>query len=182
VSRIGKKPIECPKGVSVSVEGNLVRVQGPLGVLERKISGVRVLVEDGSVKVLKDENEFKAEAMWGLQRTLIANMIEGVSKGFTKTLQISGIGYRAESQGNELSIYVGYSHPVRVVLPEGITASIMEKQTRIVLKSANKELLGDVAARIRRLRPVDPYKAKGIMYLGEKVRRKAGKKGVGSAS
>ena len=182
MSRIGKKPIECPKGVSVSVEGNLVKVQGPLGTLERKVSGVKVQVEDGKVRVLKDENEPKAEAMWGLQRTLIANMIEGVSKGFTKTLQISGIGYKAELQGKDLLIFVGYSHPVKVVLPEGITASVEEKQTRIVLKGANKELLGDVAARIRLLRPADPYKAKGIMYLGEKIRRKAGKKGVGSAS
>jgi len=181
VSRIGKKPIPCPQGVSVSVEGDLVKVQGPLGSLERKVSGVRVRVEDGKVIVSKDESETKAAALWGLQRTLIANMIEGVSKGFTKTLQISGIGYKAELQGKDLVLFIGYSHPVRVILPEGVTASVEEKQTRIVLKSANKELLGNVAARIRGIRPVDPYKAKGIMYLGEKVRRKAGKKGVGGA-
>lgn len=178
MSRIGKKPILIPKGVEVQIAGDNVTVKGPLGTLSRKVVGVRVLKQDGQIVVHPDETHPKHKAMWGLMRTLIANMVTGVSQGFTKTLQISGTGYRAEVGEGLLTLHVGYSHPVRVPLPVGVSAKVEEKQTRIVLTGISNEVLGDFAAQIRRVRPADPYKAKGITYLGEQIRRKAGKAGA----
>jgi len=179
VSRIGKKAIPIPKGVEVTVQGREVTVKGPLGTLARTVQGVQVAREDGVLKVAPDEAHPNARAMWGLMRTLLANMITGVSTGFTRTLQISGTGYKAEAAEGQVVLYVGYSTPVRFRLPEGVTASVEEKQTRIVLRGIDNEVLGDTAARIRKVRPVEPYRGKGIQYLGERIRRKEGKAGAG---
>ncbi len=179
MSRIGSKPIPVPSGVEVEVLGNEVLVKGPLGRLSRTVTGVKVEREDGMLRILPDESHPKHRAMWGLMRTLVANMVTGVSQGFTRTLVISGTGYRAEAGEGFLTLHVGYSNPVRFELPEGVQATVEEKQTRIVLKGVSNEVLGDTAARIRRVRPVEPYRGKGISYLGEKVRRKVGKAGAG---
>lgn len=179
VSRIGSKPIAVPRGVEVEIEGNLVQVKGPLGTLSCPVTGVHVTREDGTIRVHPDESHPKHRAMWGLMRTLVANMVTGVSTGFTRTLVISGTGYKAEAGDGFVTLYVGYSNPVRFELPQGVSATVEEKQTRIVLKGISNEVLGDTAARLRRVRPVEPYRAKGISYLGEKVRRKEGKSGAG---
>lgn len=179
MSRIGSKPIPLPKGVEVEISGSQVRVKGPLGTLSCPVTGVSVEREDGTIRVRPDESHPKHRAMWGLMRTLVANMVTGVSQGFTRVLQISGTGYKAEAGDGFLTLHVGYSNPVRFDLPEGITATVEEKQTRIVLKGISNEILGDTAARIRRIRKVEPYRAKGISYLGEKIRRKEGKSGAG---
>jgi len=180
VSRIGKKPIPIPKGVEVKVAGDQVSVKGPLGALSRPVLGVVVEVADGLVKVSPDASHTKAPAMWGLMRTLVANMVDGVSKGFAKVLVITGTGYKAEDAGGgkALTLYLGYSKPIDYPLPPDVTATVEDKNLKITLKSINKESLGDTAAKIRGLRPVEPYKGKGIAYQGEKVRRKVGKAGA----
>lgn len=182
MSRIGSRAIPVPAGVEVVVSGNEVRVSGPLGTLSCPVKGVSVAREDGTILVRPDQSHPKHRAMWGLMRTLVANMITGVSRGFTRTLQISGTGYKAEAGDGFIILYVGYSNPVRFELPPGITATVEEKQTRIVLKGISNEVLGDVAARIRRVRRVEPYRAKGISYLGERIRRKEGKSGAGKGA
>ncbi len=182
MSRIGSKPIPVPNGVEVEVSGNEVRVKGPLGTLSCPMRGVHVEREDGAIRVRPDESYPNHRAMWGLMRTLVANMVTGVSQGFTRTLQVSGTGYKAEAGDGFITLHLGYSSPVRFDLPRGVTASVEEKQTRIVLKGISNEVLGDTAARIRRIRPVEPYRAKGISYLGEKIRRKEGKSGAGKGS
>lgn len=179
MSRIGSKPIPVPKGVEVEVSGNEVRVKGPLGTLSCTVKGAYVVREDGMLVVRPDPAHPKHRSMWGLMRTLVANMVTGVSQGFTRTLQIAGTGYKAEAGDGFITLYVGYSNPVRFELPSGVTASVEEKQTRIVLKGISAEILGDTAARIRKIRPVEPYRAKGISYLGERIRRKEGKSGAG---
>lgn len=176
MSRIGKQPIPLPKGVEVVVSGNEVSVKGPLGSLRRQLKGVTLEHKGEHLVVNPDRSVPNYEALWGLMRTLVANMVKGVSEGFTKVLRISGTGYRVEGDKKNLTFYLGYSHPIPFPLPEGLEASIEEKQTRLVLKGIDKEVLGNVAAQIRRLRPADPYKAKGITYEGEKIRRKEGKK------
>lgn len=180
MSRIGKKPIPIPSGVEVKIAGDQVSVKGPLGALARPVLGVTVEVADGVVKVQPDASYPKADAMWGLMRTLVANMVEGVSQGFSKTLVITGTGYKAEDAGGgkALTLYLGYSKPVDYPLPADVTAAVEDRNLKIVLKSINKESLGDTAAKIRALRPVEPYKGKGVAYQGEKIRRKVGKAGA----
>ena len=177
MSRIGRMPVVIPQGVEVSVEGNTVRVKGPKGELTREIhEAINVSVEDGKVVVRRQSDEKLDKSLHGLTRTLIANMVEGVTKGYQKNLEISGVGYRAAKQGNKLVLTVGYSHPVEVEAPPGIEFEVPQP-TRITVRGINKELVGQVAAKIRSVREPEPYLGKGIMYEGEKIIRKAGKAG-----
>jgi len=178
MSRVGKNPIKIPQGVTVQMEGTVVTVNGPRGSLSREIpQEIDVQVNGGSLMVLRRDESRRSRAMHGLMRALVGNMVTGVSEGFRKVLEIHGIGYRADASGNILTLTLGYSHPVQYVLPEGITAKV-EKQTVIGLEGIDRELLGETAAKIRALRPVEPYKGKGIRYANETVRRKAGKAGA----
>ena len=179
MSRIGKRPIPIPSGVKVAWEAPLIKVTGPKGNLSQKVAGgVAVGVEKDRVSVHLPEDPKRGKALQGLTRTLIANMVKGVSQGFERVLEINGVGYRAEAQGNALNFNLGYSHPIRFPLPEGIKAEV-ERQTRITLRGVNKHLLRLTAAKIRSLRPPEPYGGKGIKYVGEVIHRKAGKTAVG---
>ncbi len=179
MSRIGKKPIPVPQGVKVVVEAPVVRVSGPKGNLSQSLNpGVALSVESDKVVVQAADSERQGKALHGLTRTLLANMIKGVSQGFERVLEINGVGYRAEVQGHALNFSLGYSHPIRFPLPEGVKAEV-ERQVRITLKGTDKNLLGLTAARIRRLRPPEPYGGKGIKYAEEVIHRKAGKTAVG---
>jgi large subunit ribosomal protein L6 len=177
MSRIGRKPIPVPKGVTVTVDGNVVRVKGPKGELERKLHpAITAAQEDGTVVVARPSDEPEHRALHGLSRTLVANMIEGVTKGFQKTLEITGVGYKAEPRPYGLQLALGFSHPVQFKAPTGIKLSA-PNPTTVVIEGANKEIVGQVAAELRGLRPPEPYKGKGIKYAGEQIRRKAGKAG-----
>lgn len=180
MSRIGKLPINVPDGVKVSVEANGIRLEGPKGKLSTNIPvGVAVHVDGNVVRVDRQGEERKFRALHGLTRKLIANMAEGVSKGFTRVLDINGVGYRAEVKSQEIHMTLGYSHPVVFRLPQGVSAAV-ERQVIITLTSADRQLLGETAAKIRSLRGPEPYKGKGIKYREEVIKRKAGK-AVGSA-
>ena len=176
MSRIGKQPITVPGGVEVTIDGPSVRVKGPKGQLEHRLVGdVSVAREGDALNVTRGDDSRSNRSLHGLQRSLIANMVVGVSDGFAKELEIIGVGYRAQAQGpNALELAVGYSHPVRVAAPEGITFEVPQP-TRIVVRGHDKQLVGQVAADIRKIRKPEPYKGKGIRYVGEHVRRKAGK-------
>jgi len=178
MSRIGKLPIPIPKGVEVKLTENKITVKGTKGALSQSIHpAVIVKVDDGVITVKnRYENKF-SRSLWGLTRSLINNMVEGVTKGFTKVLEINGVGYRADVQNRVLNLTIGFSHPVEFRLPDGIEASV-DKQNRITISGIDKALVGQTAARIRALRPCDPYKAKGIKYADEQIRRKVGKSGV----
>jgi len=177
MSRIGKMPILLPKGVEVRIDGNTVTVKGPKGELVRDIlPEITIQQDDGQLLVGRPSDQQRHRAMHGLTRTLVDNMVRGVSEGFSKTLEMQGVGYRAQMQGNDLQLAVGFSHPVNVPPPTGIEFEV-EGTTRIVVKGINKEQVGQVAADVRKIRPPEPYKGKGIRYLGEYVRRKAGKAG-----
>ncbi|MEM6445032.1 MAG: 50S ribosomal protein L6 [Cyanobacteria bacterium J06642_2] len=177
MSRIGKQPIPVPKGVEVNIDGQDVAVKGPKGELKREIPAqIVVQLEDGTVAVAPTNDSRKARQMHGLCRTLVANMVEGVSKGFEKRLEIQGVGYRAAMKGTTLVLNVGYSNPVEISPPEGIQMAV-EANTNVIVSGISKELVGNTAARIRDVRPPEPYKGKGIRYAGEMVRRKAGKSG-----
>ncbi|MBN1141069.1 MAG: 50S ribosomal protein L6 [Deltaproteobacteria bacterium] len=177
MSRIGKKPIPVPKGVKIALEGNLVHVEGPKGKLSRSIPGqVQVALNGDSVVVGHDPEKCKDSSFQGLTRTLVANMIDGVTKGFQKELEIVGVGYRAEPKGKVLNLSLGFSHPVEFPIPAGISIEV-EKQTKIMIRGADKELVGETAATIRDFRPPEPYKGKGIKYKDERIIRKAGKTG-----
>jgi large subunit ribosomal protein L6 len=179
MSRIGKKPISLPQGVKVVWETPFLKVTGPKGSLNQKVDGgVTLAVDKEKVWVHPPEDPKRGKALQGLTRTLIANMVQGVSQGFERVLEINGVGYRAELQGTALNFSLGYSHPIRFPLPEGIKAEV-ERQTRITLRGVDKHLLGLTAAKIRSLRPPEPYGGKGIKYAGEVIRRKAGKTAVG---
>jgi large subunit ribosomal protein L6 len=179
MSRIGRKPVPIPDKVKVDVKDGTVSVKGPNGVLEQQLpDGVVVAVENGILRVGLDEGAVDRRASQGLTRALLANMVTGVSTGFSKTLELVGTGYRVEAKGaNALEIEVGFSHRVDFPLPEGISADVGEKNLRVTIKGADKQLVGQVAADIRRLRPPEPYKGKGIRYLGEYIKIKAGKAG-----
>ena len=178
VSRIGKKPITVPAGVTVTVENNLVTVKGPKGELQRQISQtMKITLDNGVLTVERPDDEKENRAMHGLSRTLINNMVEGVTKGFSKSLEIQGVGYRAAKQGNNINFTLGFSHPVVKEPPAGITFDV-PAPNKIVVSGADKEKVGAVAAEIRNLRPPEPYKGKGIRYEGEHVRRKVGKAGA----
>ena len=175
MSRIGKKPVQIPAGVTVTVENNLVSVKGPKGELSRQISDlINVEVVENEAIVTAREETTEANAMHGLSRTLVDNMVVGVSKGFEKKLQLVGVGYRANMKGKDLDIALGYSHPCIYKAPEDIAFECPD-QTHIIIKGISKEQVGQVAAEIRSLRAPEPYKGKGIRYEGEYVRRKLGK-------
>lgn len=177
MSRIGKRPITIPDKVTVDIKDSHVTVKGPKGTLARELPSLVAVEQDGNVVQIVTQNESRiARQRHGLSRTLVANMVEGVSKGFEKKLQIQGVGYRAQAQGKKLTLNVGYSKPVEMEMPEGITVAV-EKNTEITVSGIDKEVVGNVAATIRGVRPPEPYKGKGIRYLGEMVRRKAGKTG-----
>lgn len=177
MSRIGKLPISVPNGVTVQVDGQTVKVKGPKGELSRTIpSDLTVSLENGVLAVQRPSDEPRHKALHGLSRTLLANMVEGVTKGFQKTLDIVGVGYKAETRNYGLQLALGYSHPIEFKAPKGIKLSA-PTPTQIIVDGANKEVVGQVAAELRSLRPPEPYKGKGIKYQGEQVRRKAGKAG-----
>jgi len=177
MSRIGRRPIPVPAGVDVTIDGNTVRVKGPRGELSRTLhSDVIVRREDGDILVERPSDEPRSRALHGLSRTLVANMIDGVTTGFTKTLEIVGVGYRAETKPFGLTLSLGYSHPIEYKAPEGITLRAATP-TVVEVSGTNKEVVGQVAAEIRSLRPPEPYKGKGVKYQGEVIRRKAGKAG-----
>lgn len=181
MSKIGKQIINIPSGVTVRVDGNKISVSGPFGQLEREIrQELQVLVEGDTLKILPVKETKQTAALWGLTRALVANMVDGVAKKFEKKLEISGIGYQASLQGKELSLKIGFTHLVKIVLPEGLDAKV-EKNV-ITLSGIDKELVGQYAATIRAKKKPEPYKGKGIFYSGEKIRRKAGKKTAGSTS
>jgi len=176
MSRIGRKPIELPTGVSVSISPGRVMVNGPLGELSQHVPArMNVEQEDGSVVVTRPSERGEDRALHGLTRTLIANMVEGVTSGFQKRLEIQGVGYRASLQGSDLELNVGYSHPVLVKAPAGISFEV-PSQTEVIVKGIDKQQVGQTAAEVRKVRPPEPYKGKGIRYEGEYVRRKVGKR------
>jgi large subunit ribosomal protein L6 len=176
MSRIGRQPIELPSGVSVSIFPGRVMVNGPLGELTQEVPA-RMTVEqvDGTVTVTRPTDRGDDRALHGLTRSLIANMVEGVTKGFEKRLELQGVGYRAALQGADLRLDVGYSHPVVMKAPQGISFEVPTPQ-EIVVKGVDKQQVGEVAAEVRKVRPPEPYKGKGIRYTGEYVRRKVGKR------
>ena len=177
MSRIGKRPIPLPKGVTVTVEGNTVKVKGPKGELQRTVHPeLKIALENGELTVTRPSDEARHKALHGLSRTLVANMIEGTAKGFQKTLELVGVGYKAEKRPYGLQLALGFSHPIEYKAPKGITLSAPQP-TQIVIDGADKEIVGQVAAEIRSLRPPEPYKGKGVKYQGEQIRRKAGKAG-----
>ncbi len=175
MSRIGKRPVPLPKGVTAQVDGHRITVKGPKGEISRTMhDALSLTVEDGNVVVKRPSDESFHKALHGLTRTLVANMVEGVTKGYQKALEIQGVGYKAEPKGQEIQLLVGYSHPVRYKPPQGIKI-VIENNTLVKIEGVDKELVGQVAAEIRSVRPPEPYKGKGIRYQGEQVRRKAGK-------
>ena len=177
MSRIGKKPIEIPQGVEVKIEGQTVTAKGPLGEETVEVRPeIAVKIEDNHVILSKVGDSRETDALYGLFRTLVANAVHGVKEGFEKKLEIQGVGYRAQMQGTTLNMQLGYSHPVDIVPPKGITISV-EANTKITVSGSNKQTVGDVAAEIRGKRPPEVYKGKGIRYEGEHIRRKAGKAG-----
>jgi large subunit ribosomal protein L6 len=176
MSRIGRKPITVPAGVTVTVEPEVVRVNGPKGTLEeRKHRDITIREEDSTLIVERPTDRGEHRALHGLYRSLVANMVEGVTDGFTKTLEIQGVGYRAALKGRDLELALGYSHPVSIKAPEGIEFEVPQP-TRVIVKGISKQLVGEVAANIRKQRPPEPYKGKGIRYEGEYVARKVGKR------
>ena len=178
MSRIGKMPITVPAGVTVTIENNYVTVKGPKGELARQISkNMKLTMDNGDITVERPNDEKENRSLHGLSRTLINNMIVGVTTGFSKTLEIQGVGYRAAKQGNNINFTLGFSHPVVKEPPAGITFEV-PAPNKIIVSGANKEQVGAVAADIRTLRPPEPYKGKGIRYEGEHVRRKIGKAGA----
>jgi len=178
MSRIGKKPVAVPKGVTLDLQGNTVAVKGPKGELRRTLhSAMQLSLADGNFTVARPSDEPKHKALHGLSRTLVQNMIDGVTKGFSKTLEIQGVGYKAEAKPYGVNLIVGYSHPVKYEAPKGIKISV-ENNTVVKIEGADKEAVGQVAAELRSVRPPEPYKGKGIRYQGEQVRRKAGKTGA----
>ena len=177
MSRIGKKPITVPEKVNITFDGLFITVKGPKGELSRTLpEGVSLSQSDGLITVSADSDKRKCRERHGLSRTLVANMIEGVSNGYSKQLEIVGVGSRAQVQGKKLVVSAGYSHPVEVIPPEGITFKV-ESNTNVFISGIDKELVGNEAAKIRAIRPPEPYKGKGIKYAGEHIVRKAGKSG-----
>lgn len=178
MSRIGRMPIPIPQGVQVHIEGSQVTVRGPKGELSRTFSpDMQISLHDGKLVVTRPTDNRQHRALHGLTRALLANMVTGVTEGYRKELEIQGVGYRAEMRGRNLVLYVGFSHPVEIVPPPGVTFDIDSHTKVITVAGIDKELVGEVAARIRRVRPPEPYKGKGIRYVGERVRQKAGKAG-----
>ena len=177
MSRIGRKSIPVPAGVDVTITGQTVKVKGPKGELSHTVADpITVVQEDGELHVNRPNDERKAKELHGLSRTLVANMIVGVTEGYKKTLEINGTGYRVTAKGKDLEFALGFSHPVNVIPPAGITFTV-ERPTQFTVAGIDKQLVGEVAANIRKIRPPEPYKGKGVKYQGEVIRRKAGKAG-----
>jgi large subunit ribosomal protein L6 len=177
MSRIGKRPVDVPGNVQVTVDGNTVKVKGPRGELTRTFSGELTIAQSGStITVERPSDEPRHKALHGLTRTLLANMVEGVTKGYTRQLEISGVGYKAEVRPFGLQMSLGFSHPVQVRAPAGIKLTAPQP-TIVIVEGADKEVVGRVASEIRKIRPPEPYKGKGVKYQGEIIRRKAGKAG-----
>jgi large subunit ribosomal protein L6 len=179
MSRIGKLPVKIPEKVKVAVAGNTLKVEGPKGKMTMPFNPMmKIEVGTGEVKVLRPDDSREARGLHGLTRTLVRNAVDGVSKGYEQVLEISGVGFKAEVKGKEIHFTLGFSHPVVFKLPEGITAEVDAKQTRLTVKGVDKHLLGLTAAKIRGLREPEPYKGKGIKYAEETIRRKEGKTGA----
>jgi large subunit ribosomal protein L6 len=179
MSRVGRMPVKIPEKVKVSVDGNLVKIEGPKGKMSLPFNPiVQVQVDKGEVKVSRPDESREAKGLHGLTRTLLKNAVEGVVKGYARGLEISGVGFKAEVKGKDIHFTLGFSHPVVFKLPEGVTAEVDAKQTKLTVKGVDKHLLGLTAAKIRALRPPEPYKGKGIKYAEEIVRRKEGKTGA----
>jgi large subunit ribosomal protein L6 len=177
MSRIGRLPVTIPSGVKVDVKGQDVSVTGPKGTLALTVAEpIQIVQEDSVLRVTRPSDEGPVRALHGLSRTLIANMVTGVTDGYKKTLEIVGVGYRVQAKGKDLEFALGYSHPITVIPPDGITFRV-EAPTRFVVEGIDKQLVGEVSAKIRKLRKPDPYKGKGVRYQGEVIRRKAGKVG-----
>ena len=178
MSRIGRTPVAIPAGVDVTIAGREVTVKGPRGTLSMEVAApIEVSQANGAITVTRPNDEGEIRALHGLSRSLIANMVTGVTEGFRKTLEIVGVGYRVQAKGQDLEFSLGYSHPVPVTAPEGITLRV-ESPTRFVVEGIDKQQVGEVAANIRKLRKPDPYKGKGVRYQGEQIRRKVGKAGM----
>jgi large subunit ribosomal protein L6 len=176
MSRIGRQPIEIPDGVEVDVEASAVKVKGPKGELSQEIvRDMKVSLDEGTVKVERPTDRGEHRALHGLTRSLIANMVEGVTNGYEKRLEIQGVGYRAQLKGKNLELALGYSHPVPLEAPEGIEFEVPQP-TEVIVRGIDKQLVGETAARIRKARPPEPYKGKGVRYAGEQVTRKVGKR------
>ena len=179
MSRIGKQPVEIPAKTKVEVKGQTVRVEGPKGVLEWTVPApITVAVKDGKLVTTTAQLDRVGKSRWGLSRSLIANMVKGVTEGYTKKLLVEGVGFRAAVQGTNLQISLGYSHPIVFAIPHGLKVSVADtsdKKPQITIEGADKQMVGEAAARIRRFYPPEPYKGKGIRYVGEQVHRKAGK-------
>ncbi len=181
MSRIGRLPVEIPPGVQIDMNGSMVRVKGPKGELQRNFSSLIGIVRENDRLVVSRKSENPAErALHGTTRALLANMITGVSKGYEVMLEVEGVGYRAELEGKNLALFVGYSHPVKVEPPAGVSFEVDQKTRQIKVLGFDKELVGQVAANIRKIRPPEPYHGKGLRYAGERIRHKAGKAGKGA--
>jgi large subunit ribosomal protein L6 len=177
MSRIGRMPVAVPSGVNVTIDGRQVHVKGPKGELSLEVPApIDVAQTDGTITVTRPSDEGEIRALHGLSRSLIANMVIGVTSGYSKTMEIVGVGYRVQAKGKDLEFALGYSHPVPVTAPDGITFRV-ETPTRFVVEGIDKQQVGEVAANIRKLRKPDPYKGKGVKYQGEQIRRKVGKAG-----
>ena len=182
MSRIGRLPVVLEKGVKASVAGSALKLEGPKGKLELNLpAGFSVEIGDSRLIFKRPDDQSKNRSLHGLVRKLAANMAEGVSKGFTRQLEINGVGYRAEVKGNAIHMTLGYSHPIIYQLPQAVTAKV-DRQVLITLESADRQLLGTVAAQLRELRPPEPYKGKGVKYMTETIRRKAGKAAAGATA
>lgn len=178
MSRIGKKPIDIPKGIDVQVNNDVIKVKGPKGELNYTFpEGIKIAVADGKILVERGNDSQSYRSLHGLARSLVFNMVQGVSEGYTRVLEIVGIGYRSQVKGSKLSFTLGFSHPIEFQLPEGIKAVVDEKQTTITLSGRDKQVLGQVAANIRKLRSPDAYKGKGVRFAGQRIKLKAGKTG-----
>lgn len=174
MSRIGKQPVPVPDGVEVRINGRDVSVKGPKGQLQRTFRGVTFTLDDGAVTVTPDSQSTQDRAFWGLGRSLLDNMVVGVTQGFSRELEINGVGYRAAVKGNAVEFNLGYSHPINFPMPDGVKIEV-DKQTLVKVSGISKEAVGQTAAQIRALRPPEPYKGKGVKYVGEHIRRKVGK-------
>jgi large subunit ribosomal protein L6 len=184
MSRIGKKPISVPKGVEINIsEENYVKVKGPKGTLEQQLpADVKIEQNNGVLTVSRPSDEQRLRALHGLTRSLLANMVTGVTEGYQRVLEISGVGFRASREGPNIVLQVGFSHPIRVIPPDGVTFEVVDRRSandpqQVIIRGINKQTVGEEAAKLRELRPPEPYKGYGIRYRGEQVRRKAGKTG-----
>jgi large subunit ribosomal protein L6 len=181
VSRIGRLPIEIPGGVQVELKGSNVRVKGPKGEMQREFSSlIGIEMENNQINISRKSDTPEERALHGTTRAVLANMVHGVSQGFEVILEVEGVGYRAEMEGTKLALFVGYSHPIKIDPPAGVKFETDAKTRQIKVQGFDKELVGQVAANVRKVRPPEPYHGKGLRYLGERVRRKAGKAGKGA--